>query len=164
MRKVLFFMILITGAVFFAVSCKNSNNVPRVETEIYFVDARLGRLLPYTDEIIDASTADMAQDALNKIIDGRDNNDNIRRVVPNIKGGLTVTVKDNIAYIDISSKLKQEMHYSRDIEHLFIYQIVNTVTSVKGIRFVRFTIDGEIRKDFLGFYDMREMYKYTYPE
>lgn len=164
MRRILFFMILITGAIFFVVSCKRSDDVPKVDAEIYFVDARLNRLLPYTDELIDASKNDMARDALYKIIQGRDNNDNIRRVVPNIKDGLQVSVNDNIAYVNISSVLKEEMHYSRDIEHLFIYQIVNTLTSIKGIRFVRFTIDGKIHKDFLGFYDMREIYKYSYPE
>ncbi len=164
MRKALFFMILITGTVFFVVACKRSDDVPKTEAQIYYVDARLARLLPYTDEIIDASPEDMARAALDKLIQGRDNNENIRRIIPNIPDSLNVTLKDNIAYVDISSEIKEEIRYNRDIEHLFIYQIVNTLTSLKGIRFVRFTIDGELHKDFLGFYDMRDVYKFTYPE
>lgn len=164
MRKFLFFVIIVAGVILFAVACTRSEDVPCTDTEIYFVDARLNRLLPYTDSVIDAESEDMAQDALNKLICGRDDNDSIRRIIPNVNGCLTVRVKENVAYVDISSAIKSEIHYSRDIEKLFIYQIVNTLTSIKGIRFVRFTIDGEIHKDFLGFYDMRDVYKFTYPE
>ena len=164
MRKFLFFIIIIAGVVLFAVACTRSEDVPCTDTELYFVDARLNRLLPYNDSIIDAESEDMAQDALNKLIAGRDDNENIRRIIPDIDDCLTVRVKENVAYVDISSDIKSEIHYSRDIEKLFVYQIVNTLTSIKGIRFVRFTIDGKIHKDFLGFYDMREVYKFTYPE
>lgn len=164
MRKVLFFMIVLGGAVFFAVACSNSGDVPQRDTELYFADARLNRLLPYTGDVIDAGNEDMAQNALDLLVAGRDDNENIRRIIPKIKDCLKVSVKDNIAYVDISSEVKKEMHYSRDIEKLFIYQIVNTLTSIKGIRFVKFTVDGAVCKDFLGFYDMREIYKFTYPE
>ena len=164
MRKFVFFIIILAGAALFAVACSRSEDVPKADTELYFVDARLNRLLPYTDSIIDAEPEDMAQDALNKLVAGRDGSDSIRRIIPNIKDSLSVRVKDNVAYVDISSDIKKEMHYSRDIEKLFVYQIVNTVASIKGIRFVRFTIDGAIHKDFLGFYDMRDVYKFTYPE
>lgn len=164
MRKFVFFMILVTGIVLFAVSCSEKEELPKTDTELYLVDTRLNRLLPYTATIVDADAQAMVQDALDKLIQGRDDNKNIRRIIPNVKGCLTARVKDGVAYIDISSKVKNEMHYSRDVEKLFIYQIVNTVTSIKGVRFVRFTIDGDIHKDFLGFYDMRDIYKYTYPE
>lgn len=164
MRKLVFFIIILAGAALFSVACSRSEDVPKADTELYFVDARLNRLLPYTDSIIDAEPEDMAQDALNKLIAGRDGSDSVRRIIPDIKDSLTVRVKDNVAYVDISSDIKKEMHYSRDIEKLFVYQIVNTLTSIKGIRFVRFTIDGAIHKDFLGFYDMRDIYKFTYPE
>ena len=164
MRKFLFFLILITGIVLFAVSCSQENDLPLVNTEIYFVDARLNRLLPYTDTVVEGDVQNMAQTVLDKLIAGRDDNDNIRRIIPDIEGCLKVKVKENVAYIDILPEVKNRMHYSRDIEKLFIYQIVNTVTSVKGVRFVRFTIDGSIHKDFLGFYDMRDVYKFTYPE
>lgn len=164
MRKLMFYMIIVCGIAIFAVACGRKEDVPRVSTEVYFVDARLNRLLPYTDNVIDGNTQDMAQDALNILIKGRDDNDNIRRIIPNIKNSLTVSVNDNVAYVDISSSVKSEIHYNRDIEKLFIYQIVNTLTSIKGVRFVRFTIDGDIHKDFLGFYDMRDIYKFSYPE
>ena len=164
MRRFVFLFIILSGAVSFAVACSKSDDVPKTETKIYYADARLMRLLPYSAEIIDADTEHMAKAALEVLIQGRDENDNIRRIIPEKDDCLSVYVKDNIAYVDIDSKIKESLNYNRDIEKLFIYQIVNTLTSVKGIRFVKFTVDGDIHKDFLGFYDMRKTYKFTYPE
>ena len=164
MRRLVFIFIILSGVISFAVACSKSDDVPKTQTQIYYVDARLMRLLPYSAEIIDADTDHMAKAALEALVAGRDNNDNIRRVIPDMDDCLSVYVKDNIAYVDINSKIKKKMNYNRDIEKLFIYQIVNTLTSVKGVRFVKFTVDGDIHKDFLGFYDMRRTYKYTYPE
>ena len=64
----------------------------------------------------------------------------------------------------LSSNITETLPYSRDIEKLFIYQIVDTLTGIKGIRFVKFTVDGVVKKDFMGYYDMRETYKFVYPE
>ena len=164
MRKLFFCIIILAGIAIFAASCGRDKDVPTIDTQIYFADTRLGRLLPYSDKVIDGAVNDMAQEALDKIIAGRDSNDNIRRIVPQIDDCLKVTVDNNIAYVDILSEIKDEITVSRDIEKLFIYQVVNTLTSIKGIRFVKFTIDGEIHKNFLGFYDMRDVYSYTYPE
>ncbi len=164
MRRLVFLFIIICGITSFAVACRTSGDVPKTQTQVYFVDARLMRLLPYTAEIIDADTEHMAKAALEVLINGRDDNNNIRRLIPADKDCLSVSVKDNIAYVDIDSKIKKTLNFNRDIEKLFVYQIVNTLTSVKGIRFVKFTVDGAVHKDFLGFYDMREAYKFTYPE
>ncbi len=164
MRRFVFFMIIIGGIVSFAVACNKADNTPKTNTEIYFVDLRLNRLLPYETQIIDANTEDMARAVINAIIKGRDEDKTIRRVVPNIPDALEVYVKDTVAYVDINSNIKGELNHNRDEEKLFIYQLVNSLTSIKGIRFVKFTMDGAIHKDFLGFYDMRDTYKFTYPE
>lgn len=164
MRKLVFLFILVSGISMLGVACSKNDDVPTVPTKLYFVDSRLVRLLPYDTQIIDAGTEDMAKSAIEQLVLGRDDNDNIRRVIPNIKNCLSVRVQDNIAYVDINSAVKDKVNYNRDIEKLFIYQIVNTLTSIKGIRFVKFTIDGVIHKDFIGFYDMRDTYKFTYPE
>lgn len=164
MRRFVFLFIMVSGIAGFVLACSKQAEIPKRAAEIYYVDARLNRLLPYDDEIIDADTEDMAKYALKILIEGRDDNDNIVRIIPKIKDGLNVSVKNNVAYVDINPKIKSEMSYGRDTEYLFIYQIVNTLTSIKGIRFVKFTVDGSVHKDFLGFYDMRDTYKYLYPE
>lgn len=164
MRSFVFWLVMLSGIIVFGAACSKNDDLPTVQGKIYLVDTRLCRLLPYDTDIIDASAEDMARDALSNLIEGRDDNGNIRRIIPKMKDCLTVRVDNGVAYVDIDSKIKKNILCSRDIEKLFIYQIVNTITSVKGIRFVRFTVDGEIHKDFLGFYDMRDTYKFTYPE
>ena len=164
MRRFVFFMIIITGVVAFIVACNGKDNLPTTTTEIYFVDERLNRLLPYECQVIDATPEDMARAVIDKLIEGRDSDYGVRRVIPAMDKCLSVTLKDTVAYVDINSKIKEEMKHREEDEKLFIYQIVNSLTSLKGIRFVRFTVDGAIHKDFLGFYDMRDTFKFKYPE
>lgn len=164
MRKIIFILIMLTGIACFVIACSRSEDVPTVETEIFYVDAELNRLLPYKEAIIDADKEHQVSAVMDRLVEGRDDNDNIRRLIPKNRKLIGVSVTDNIAYIDLKSEIADELPSSRDIEKLLIYQIVNSVTKVKGIRFVRFTIDGEAKKDLMGYYDMRETYKYTYPE
>ena len=164
MKKAVFVFILICFGICIAASCPGSGKVPQVPAKLFFVDAELNRLLPYEDELPDADAGYMARTALLKLVSGRPENEKIRQIIPTDKKSMTVTLKDNVAYVDLSSRIKDRITDSRDIERLFIYQVVDTLTSIKGIRYVRFTIDGEIHKDLLGYYDMRETYKYTFPE
>jgi hypothetical protein len=46
----------------------------------------------------------------------------------------------------------------RELELLTIYSIVNSLTGIEGISTVRFTINHEITKDFMGYVDMRETF------
>ncbi len=164
MKRFLFLLIIITGAAAFAVACARSDEVIKTPATIYYVDAEMNRLLPYDDEIPDADAEHMAAAVTEKLIEGRDDNDKIRRLIPKEEDCISTRVDGNTVYVDIKSYIAEGLPYSRDIEKLFIYQIVDTLTSIKGIRFVRFTVDGEVRRDFMGYYDMRETYKFVYPE
>lgn len=163
MRRLVFLFTIISGITMFAIACSRSEDVPKISSKVFFVDSRLNRLIAYDTDIIDADRESKARAVLDKLIEGRDDNPNIRRIIPEKPDCLSVYVRDNVAYVNISSQIKDDINFGRDIEELFIYQIVNSLTSIKGIRFVKFTIDGAIHKDFLGFFDMRETYKYTHP-
>lgn len=162
MKKLLF--IIICGLCYVITACSNAEDLSKTSTRIFFVDAQLNRLIAYDRDIAEGDAETMTKSALDVLVTGEDDNDKIRRLIPNDKGALNVNVSGDIAYVDISMRIKDNMPNSRDIEKLFIYQLVNTLTSVKGIRFVKFTIDGAVQKEFMGFYDMREVYKYNYPE
>lgn len=164
MRRVVFLFIILAGITAFAVACSKKDEVPKTETEIYFVDLRMNRLLEYKTEITDADTEHMVQAVFEELVHGRDGDENIRRVIPDKEKLLRVSVRNDVAYVDINSDIKEFMGYGYDTEKLFVYEIVNTLTSVRGVRFVKFTVDGEVHKDFMGFMDMRETYKYCYPE
>lgn len=164
MRKLIFIIIIVCSSICVAAACARSKEVPSVPAKLYFVDAELNRLLAYEDALPDADKEHKAQAAIKKLRDGRPENEKIRQLIPRGKEKITVTVKDNVAYVDLDGRIAERLPLSRDIERLFIYQIVDTLTSIKGIRYVRFTVDGSVRKDFMGYLDMRETYKYTYPE
>ena len=164
MRRLVFLLILAAGAAMFSISCARQESVPKSGARLYYVDANINMLLPFEEDVIDASKEYRAKAVLDMLIKGHDNNDKIRRLIPREKGCITCSVNDTTAYVDIDSKIRESMPDSRDMERLFIYQIVDTLTSIKGINYVRFTVDGEVHKDFMGYYDMRETYSYSYPE
>lgn len=164
MRRLVFCFIIISAVVCFAVACSRSDDGPKTKANIFYVDADITRLLPYETEISDTDVQHKAEIVISKLIEGRDDNEKIRRLIPKRKDCITVRTEANIAYVDLDSAIAEELPKSRDIEKLVIYQIVNSLTDIRGLRFVRFTVDGEIRKDFMGYYDMRETYKYVYPE
>lgn len=164
MRKFIFCLILLLSFGFIISSCSDEQEIQTVTANIYYADAEINRLLPYKTEIIDSDAEAMAEDALEKLINGRNNNEKIRRLLPGDPDCVSVRVEGNIAYVNLASEIKQSLPDSRDIERLLVYQIVDTLTGIKGIRFVKFTVDGAVHKDFMGYMDMREVYKYTYPE
>ena len=164
MKRIIFILIIICGIAGIVISCSRTDNTPKTAAKIYYADKELNRLLPYDDEITESDSQHMAQLAIGKLIEGKDDNDKIRRILPKDKDCISLYVENDVAYVNLSSKIADKLPKSRDIERLLIYQIVDTLTSLKGIRFVKFTVDGAVHKEFMGFFDMRETYKFTYPE
>lgn len=164
MRRIMLWFAAICGVLLIMAACSDNEKLPKTSSKIYFVDAQLNRLVVYERDITGDNAEKMAKSAVEVLKTGEDGNKNIRRLIPKDDRCIAVKVRDSIAYINVSSNVKNDLSISRDIEKLFIYQLVNTLTEIKGIRFVKFTIDGKNQKDFMGFYDMREVYKYKYPE
>ncbi|MBQ3471820.1 MAG: GerMN domain-containing protein, partial [Clostridia bacterium] len=87
-----------------------------------------------------------------------DENPKIRRLIPKISGCLTARMEDYNVTEDIKSEVIKKHPEGRDLELLTIYQIVNTLTGLDGVKTVRFTIDGKTQRNFMGYLDMRETY------
>lgn len=132
--------------------------VNTIEARLYFVDAEMLRLVPVTMSIPEGKTQRMAQRVCDELVKGRDENPKIRRVIPKVKKGLTVKVKDSCAYVNISRELAENHPDGRDLEILSVYQIVNSLAALDGVVTVRFTVDGEVTHDFMGYLDMRETF------
>lgn len=64
--------------------------------------------------------------------------------------------------MDIRTKYFKPMPQSRELEKLLVYQLVNSLTSIEGIEYVQFTVDGDTKKGFAGFVDMREIFVADY--
>ncbi len=156
MRK---FTILIIAALTAAIVCSScGRDKPMVEAKLYFVDVQMMRLLPLKVYIYDSTPQKEAKILLNELIRGRDDNPKIRRIIPDIKNCMSVKVEDKTAYVDIKKEMVENHPDGRDLEILTVYSIVNSLTSIKEIETVRFTIDGKRQKDFKGFVDMRETF------
>lgn len=164
MKKYIWIVIIIIGAVFGISSCSREIGGEQTKITLYYVDADMNRLLPYYDTVTEGRAEAMAREALYKLIKGHAYNEKIRRLIPDNMSCSVTKVRDKTAYVNLRSELADSLPQSRDIEKLIIYQIVNTLTGIKGIRFVKFTVDGRTSRDFIGYYDMRETYRYRYPE
>lgn len=155
-RYGVFVLILVVG---FGVTALSQGFRPETtEISIYFVDAQMLRLIPVKTEIPIMNKQKTAREVLRRLTDGRDDNPKIRRIIPKIKGGMTVKVIDEIAYVDISDEMVEKHPDGRDLEMLTVYSIVNSLTCIDGIVNVRFTIDGKKEKNFKGYIDMRETF------
>lgn len=157
-KTILFILLLSVAAYGVIISLADKRE--KVPVQVYVVDSELMRLIPIGDEIIGGDTASMAREALNRLIDGYDKNRKIRRIIPDDRRCLSVCVSGKTACVNInSSRFDSAVLTNRDVEKLFIYQVVNTLTSIDGIKSVRFTVDGMTVKRFAGFVDMRETFE-----
>lgn len=126
--------------------------------DVYFVDKSLMRLLPAKIYLPDVSTEKAAKKVIEELIKGRDTNPKILRLIPNSKRCMTVKVENDTAYVNLTKKLIKEHPDGANQEILTVYAIVNSLTSIDGIKKVKFTIDGKEKADFKGNIDMRETF------
>ncbi len=126
--------------------------------EIYFIDSDMLRLVSVDFPCKENSMDGQAKAVISELIEGRDKNKKIKRMIPDIKNCLKVKVEKDTAYVDISGKSIEYFQDGRIAEELIVFQIVNSLTSIDGIVKVKFTVDGRAEKDFKGFIDMRETF------
>lgn len=156
MKKVIFVFIILIGLGIAIVSF--GTNIPTTEVKIYFTDAQVLKLIPVRTQIPKLTSEQQAKIVIKELIKGHDDNLKIKRTIPDIDGCMSVTVKNNIAYVDIKQSMIENHSDGRDIELLTVYSIVNSLINIEGISNVRFTINGKSQKDFMGYLDMRETF------
>ena len=155
--KHVIFALLLAAAVS-ALFVSRETHIQTNEIKTYFVDAEMMRLIPVSTSVPRTSAERTARYVLDALIEGHDDNPKIRRLIPREKNCMTVKVKDKIAYVDLKSNMFASRVNGRDLEILTVYSIVNSLTNIDGIVNVRFTVDGEVKKDFMGYVDMRETF------
>ncbi len=155
-KHVVFFFILIMAVV--SVFMVRGAKPEISEVKIYFVDAEMMRLIPVKTSIPQTNTRNMAQRILDELIEGRDDNPKIRRIIPKEKRCMTVRLVNDVAYVDLKKALVENHPAGRDLELLTVYSVVNSLTGLDGIRCVRFTVDGKKEKNFMGYLNMEETF------
>ena len=96
-----------------------------------------------------------AREVIAALIRGFDENPKIRRLIPKIRGCMSVRVEGNTAHVNITNAMVKNHPEGRILEQLTVYSFVNSLTSIRGVDNVQFTVDGKIRRDFMGYMDMR---------
>lgn len=133
-------------------------DMPTEEVKLYVVDAEMLHLIPVEITIREASADKEARSVIAALIRGFDDNPKIRRLIPDIRGCMSVKVEGNTAYVNITDAMIRNHPESRGLEQLSVYSIVNSLTGIRGIDNVRFRINGKVRKDFMGYMDMRKCF------
>lgn len=157
MRKILIVLCVVLAAVIFT----NASPGQAVgDVKIYYADRRMHRLVPVETQIKAADVQECAEQVMKKLVSGR-NSDEIIRFIPQ-DSKISVKVHKNTACVNLPHEIAENIPKNRENEQLFVYQIVNTLTSVSGIDNVTFTVDGRVSEKFMGFLNMREIFVSDY--
>ena len=153
MKKIVFFVLILTCAA--TIAFARNEDKPMEVIRIYVVDAEMMHLIPTEISIRETDTQGEAGEVISALIRGFDENPKIRRLIPKIRGCMSVKVEGNTAHVNITKAMVENHPDGRVLEQLTVYSIVNSLTSLRGIDTVQFTVDGKIRRDFMGYMDMR---------
>ena len=153
MKKIVFFVLILTCAAIIAFA--RNEDKPTEVIKIYVVDAEMMHLIPTEISVRESDTQGEARGVIAALIRGFDENPKIRRLIPKIRGCMSVKVEGNTAHVNITKSMVENHPEGRVLEQLTVYSIVNSLTSIRGIDNVQFTVDGKIRRDFMGYMDMR---------
>ena len=159
MRRYIVILVLFALVMLAAVSFGREREYENVR--IYFVDAQIMKLIGIETQVEKSDIESVANEVVSAIIEGHDDNEKIKRVLPKVKHGMSVKVNDRTAYVDIKEEMVQKQEKSRVAEAMAIYSVVNSLTGIEGIDAVNFTVNGMYQKDYAGFLDMRRTFTYS---
>jgi Spore germination protein len=109
------------------------------------------KYIPVSD--IKQSTGHLASVIVNELINGPTKDSGNKAVIPTgTKLRSTVVVKDGVATVDLSKEFKSKHPGGKDAEKMTIFSIVNSLTELKDIQKVKFTIVGKTEKEYMGNY------------
>lgn len=158
MKKIVTSILIIILALILCGNIITKRDTKNFDAKIYYVDHTMLRLIPVNVDIQNTTTKGAAKEVINKLVEGRDKNSKILRVLPNEEKCMSVTIKDNMAIVDLKENFIKNKPTNRLHGLLAIYQIVNSLTSINGIDTVKFYIDGKEDKGFVSGLDMRETF------
>ncbi len=152
------FIILTLSITLFLVGVKfGGQATPYPNVKVYYIDRTLRNYVPMTFSTKTKNPEKIAVGIISEIAK-KDAKSSAISLIPDCKDKISVKIKNEQAYINLNSSLAEIIPKNRETEQLFIYQLVNSICSIDCVSAVRFTIDGQVQKSFLGFFDMREIF------
>lgn len=134
--------------------------------QLYFVNEQGNKLSSETRYIDNAEankgTASLATAVLKELIKGPAKGSQLKSAIPE---GTTVhsdvIIKDGVATVDLSKEFINKHPGGKKQEQLTLYSIVNSLTEIKEIKSVQFKIEGKVKKEFKGSYQIDVAYPRT---
>jgi hypothetical protein len=127
--------------------------------QLYFINEQGTKLMAETRYINLADTQKgnevLATAILKELISGPAKGSLLKASIP--KGTTVkspVSIKNGIATVDLSKEFVDKHPGGKKQEQLTLYSIVNSLTEISDIKSVQFKIDGKIRKDYKGAYQI----------
>lgn len=135
----------------------------KTPVQLYFINEQGSKLSQETRYIKNSETtkgsAYLATAILKELINGPAKGSLLQASIPQ---GTTVhaevSIKDGVASVDLSKEFIDKHPGGKKKEQLTLYSIVNTLTEIKDIKSVQFKIDGKVRKEFKGSYQIDAAY------
>jgi|GEM_PF-298014 len=126
--------------------------------KLYFINEQ-GKLAPETRYIdnteVSKGESNLATVLVKELISGPAKGSLLQSSIPQeTKVHSDVSIKDGIATVDLTKEFIEKHQGGKKNEQLTLYSIVNTLTEIKDIKSVQFKIDGKVRKDFKGSYQL----------
>ncbi len=134
--------------------------------QLYFINEQGNKLALETRYIDNAEvgkgSAFLATVVLKELVKGPSKGSQLQASIP---AGTTVhtdvTIKDGVATVDLSKEFINKHPGGKKNEQLTLYSIVNTLTEIKEIKSVQFKIEGKVKKEFKGNYQIDVAYPRT---
>lgn len=153
-----FFAFILSLMLFFSVNCSAKSEKT---ISLYYPNYNEGLLVSIQKKVIlDESSK---ESIIKKVLLKLNNIDEKNGVFSPFYNGLKmsfVKVYKDICYINIDKSYKSCGLGGSQTEALTIYSVVNSITSVKGVNRVIFTVDGRFEREFLGHIDMMTVFKF----
>ncbi len=126
--------------------------------KLYFINEQ-GKLAPETRYIdnneVTKGNETLATALVKELISGPAKGSLLQASIPkDTKVHSNVSIKDGVAVVDLSKDFVDKHQGGKKNEQLTIYSIVNTLTEINDIKTVQFKIDGKVKKEFKGSYQL----------
>ncbi len=143
--------VLVIGLGLTGCDRKSDSSAGKDTVTLYFGDKDAMYLVPET-RTVDKKDRSLEAAVIEELLKGPQKEGS----VPTIPEGtrvLSVTVVDDVAYVDFSKEFQTEHPGGSAGEIMTIYSVVNTLTGLPGVEKVQFLLEGEKHESILGHMD-----------
>lgn len=159
-------LLFLTGCEKYNNISENSNNYPpihpvsedKLEVTLYYPNNGM-EYLSKEVRVLPRAEKNLEENVINELIKGT-NSTNLKNIIPANTKVISVDVIDGTCYLSLSEGIINK-EYSEKEEAFVLYSIVNTLTSLVGIRKVQILINGEARDVLSKHYSIREPLEYS---